>query len=112
MIFEVTGPKRAAGRDLLQHLLDGAGVVFHPAIHRRPVPVLFHPMPEQRPTLDRYQCGFVRPVLDHLPRSPSDPIGESHRIATESSEEGKEVGPGNDVDGVKLDCSDPIDHPA
>ena len=68
-------------------------------------------MPEQRPMLDRYQGGFVRPVLDHLPRSPADPIGQVHRIVAETSEEGKEVGPGDDVDRVELDHADPIDDP-
>jgi hypothetical protein len=69
-----------------------------------------HPMPEQRPMLDRYQGRFVGPVLDHLAGAPSDPIGQVHWIVAQTGKEGKEVGPGYDVDRVELDDAHPIHH--
>ena len=69
-------------------------------------------MPEQRPMLDGYQRRLMSPVLDHLARPPADRLGQVHRIVAETGEEGKEVGPGDNVDRVELDDPDPIDDPA
>ena len=61
--------------------------------------------------LDRYQGRFVGPVLDHLPGAPPDPIGQVHRIGAETSEEGEEMRPGDDVDRVELDDTRPDRRP-
>ncbi len=112
MILEISGANRPPLRHLPQDRVDGAGVVLHPAIHRRPVPVPLHPVAEQGPVLDRYECGLVGPVFDHLTGAPADPLGEGHRVVPETSEEREEVRPGYDVDRVELHHADPLNDPS
>ena len=70
-----------------------------------------HPVRDIRPAVHRRQRGFVNPVLEQLTRSPQPGVQRLSVVTAESRKEGQVVGPGDDIDRVELDHSDPGEHP-
>ena len=57
-----------------------------------------------------HERGGVGPVLEHLAAVVEPAPERLLVVGTEAGEEGEEVGPGDDVDGVDLHGAQPVEH--